>query len=334
MKKIFTLVAAAMMAVSVNAQTVTLDLTKATTELAFDSETGAWTGSFDQTQEVIESQSFIFIHNCNPDWHTWWGFTASNSADNSRRSDYITYQYSNMAQGGIVLDEDGSVKRDENGVLEVSAEVPYLVAYYSEYNGKNSTQMIFNDGMAHEVEGVYVNLNSYAYYNVLEGNPYGRTFNREDDKFTLTIHGVKEDETEATVDVTMASYANGDLSVNRGWKYVDLTSLGAVNELYFTMDSSDSGAYGMNTPGYFCLDKLTIKGETSGVASVNASAPRISYDRASQTVNFGENTFAVIYNASGVQVKAGEGTKMDISSLERGIYVVKASNGGVLKIAN
>ena len=74
-----------MMAASLNAQTITLDLTKSTTELTFDSENGAWTGTFDQAQEVIESQSFIFIHNCNPDWYTWWGFTASNSADNSRR---------------------------------------------------------------------------------------------------------------------------------------------------------------------------------------------------------------------------------------------------------
>ena len=332
MKKIFTLVAAAMMAVSVNAQTVTLDLTKATTELAFDSETGAWTGSFDQTQEVIESQSFIFIHNCNPDWHTWWGFTASNSADNSRRSDYITYQYSNMAQGGIVLNEDGTVKRDENGVLEVSAEVPYLVGYYSEYNGEKSTQMIFNDGLAHEVLGVYVNLNSYAYYNVLEGNPYGREFNREDDAFTLTIHGVNDNGSEAKIDVNLASYSNGDLSVNRGWKYVALTLLGAVNELYFTMSSSDSGVYGMNTPGYFCLDKLTVKADATNVEMVNANTVAISYDRAAQVVNFGENIFAAIYNANGQQVKAGEGTKMDVSNLERGIYVVKAGNSAI-KIA-
>ena len=98
------------------------------------------------------------------------------------------------------------------------------------------------------------------------------------------------------------------------------------------MKSSDSGVYGMNTPGYFCLDKLTVKADATNVEMVNANTVAISYDRAAQVINFGENTFAAIYNANGQQVKAGEGTKMDVSNLERGIYVVKAGNSAI-KIA-
>ncbi|MGM9804000.1 MAG: DUF4465 domain-containing protein [Muribaculaceae bacterium] len=332
MKKLFTLMAAAMLAAGVVAQNVTLDLSKATTELTFDSETGAWTETFNADKTVIESQSFVFKHNAYTAWSSWWGFTVSNSTNNEPRTDYYTYQYSNMAKGGILLNEDGTVKRDENGVIEVSADMPYLVAYYSSYEGDKSTVLVFADGLAHEVVGVYVNLNSYAYYDVINGDGYARALNQDNDKFTLTIHGVKDDKSEAEVEVTLASYNNGDLTINRGWKYVDLTSLGAVNEMYFTMDSSDSGTYGMNTPSYFCLDKLTINGQSSSIESVQQNGVNIAYDRAAQVVNFGEPTFAAIYNTNGQQVKAGEGSSISVSDLESGIYVVKAGSSAI-KIA-
>jgi hypothetical protein len=46
---------------------------------------------------------------------------------------------------------------------------------------------------------------------------------------------------------------------------VDLSSLGEVAELTFSLSSSDVGAWGMNTPNYFALDDLSIEvaGETT-----------------------------------------------------------------------
>ena len=40
------------------------------------------------------------------------------------------------------------------------------------------------------------------------------------------------------------------------WEWVDLTSLGVVYGLEFELTSSDTGAYGMNTPAYFAMDDL------------------------------------------------------------------------------
>ena len=92
-----------------------LDLTNAGSVLEFDAETGAWTDTYNDDSESIESQCFSFVHSSMSDWQTWWGFTVSNSADNSKRDNFITYQFSNMAKGGIVLNEDGTVKLDEAG---------------------------------------------------------------------------------------------------------------------------------------------------------------------------------------------------------------------------
>jgi hypothetical protein len=40
------------------------------------------------------------------------------------------------------------------------------------------------------------------------------------------------------------------------WQYVDLTSLGMIKSLEFTLSSSDIGEWGMNTPAYFAIDTL------------------------------------------------------------------------------
>lgn len=305
---------------------VILDLTKATdAPLQFNEETGSWTGTFDDDAEVIESQSFLFLHNSMADYDTWWGFTASNSADNSARTDYLTYQFSNMAKGGIQLDAEGNIMKDEYGDPVVSAEVPYIVAYYNAYMSARPCDIIFNDGKAHEAVGVYVNLNSYAYYTVEIGNGFSRPFHNSDN-FTLTVHGIAEDETEKTVEVNLASMANGNLTINRSWSYVDLTSLGKVTELYFTMASTDSGTWGMNTPGYFCLDKLMVRAADDVAVTEIGADESISYDRESKTLSLGADSFAVVYDAAGNKVLAAEGPSISVSGLERGVYVAKAGN--------
>lgn len=40
------------------------------------------------------------------------------------------------------------------------------------------------------------------------------------------------------------------------WQWVDLRSLGEVTSIKFSLDGSDSGQWGLNTPAYFCLDNF------------------------------------------------------------------------------
>ena len=311
----------------------TLDLTKATTELTFNEVNGAWTGTFDDDAESIDSQCFVFIHNSMADWGTWWGFTASNSTDNTRPDDTITYQYSNMAKGGIMLSEDGTVMLDEWGNPVCSAEVPYLVAYYSPFMTARPLDMTFADGKSYEAVSAYVNLQSYAYYSMEYGDSFARAFNRTGDKYTLTIHGVAPDDSEKTVVVELASCDNGNLTINRGWRYVDLSPLGEVNEIYFTMKSTDEGSWGDNTPEYFCLDKLIVKDvNPAAIESVGRDNNTINYDRASSTVTVEGIDFAAVYDSMGYMVMSSHDAQFSISSLAAGVYVVKAGNAK-LKIA-
>lgn len=317
---------------SADDQVITLDLTKATTPLEFNPTNGAWTGTFDDEATSIESQCFSFVHGSMGEYQTWWDFTASNSADNGRYENTIEHQWSNMAKGGIALDADGKIMMDDFGAPVVSADVPYIVGYYNAYFGKRPTDIVFNDGKNYKPVGMYVNMDSYPYYSIEFGDAFARAFNNGD-KFTMTVHGVAPDESEKTVDVLLSSYSNGDLTMARGWKYVDLTDLGTVNEIYFTLNSTDTGNYGMNTPGYFCLDKLMVTpAGDAAISNVSANNVAINYDRASKTVTVTGADFAMIRNVAGQTVMSGSQPTFDLSNLPAGVYIISAGNRN-LKIA-
>ena len=48
------------------------------------------------------------------------------------------------------------------------------------------------------------------------------------------------------------------LDIVDSWQRVDLSSLGNIDKIIFELTSTDMGEYGMNTPSYFCLDRLTV----------------------------------------------------------------------------
>ena len=96
---------------------------------------------------------------------------------------------------------------------------------------------------------------------------FGGASGDDPDWFVLTIIG-KDSQglVTDTVDFYLADYTfadnNQDYIVDT-WEYVDLTSLGAVESLEFTLSSSDVGQWGMNTPGYFAMDNLIIPEPTT-----------------------------------------------------------------------
>jgi hypothetical protein len=75
----------------------------------------------------------------------------------------------------------------------------------------------------------------------------------ENDHLLLTIGGSLEGkEVNSTVEFYLAK---GENIVNQ-WTYVDLSTLGKVDELHFTMSGTKTNSYGLTTPAYFCIDNL------------------------------------------------------------------------------
>jgi len=122
------------------------------------------------------------------------------------------------------------------------------------------------------VDGMYITNGTYANLSMLNGDAFAKRFGGEDgtdpDFFLLTIQryfeGVIQPE---KVEFYLADYRfenSADDYIVDEWTWVDLTSLGNVDSLVFSLSSSDvTPGVGMNTPAYFCADNFTLSTTTS-----------------------------------------------------------------------
>lgn len=95
---------------------------------------------------------------------------------------------------------------------------------------------------------------TWAYYAMLNGSAFSKPFGAAD-SMTLHVHGVLNGKDNGkTVDVALAK--NGHIEDQ--WIQADLSALGQVDAMYFTMTSTDSGQWGMNTPAYFAMRRMTL----------------------------------------------------------------------------
>lgn len=61
------------------------------------------------------------------------------------------------------------------------------------------------------------------------------------------------------VEAYLANYREGNTFMLRQWMPVQLTSLGRIHALKIDLQSSDTGASGMNTPAYVAIDCIVVR---------------------------------------------------------------------------
>ena len=114
----------------------------------------------------------------------------------------------------------------------------------------------FKDGKAYKAIECFVTNSTYAYL-ALNGNDgvgVAKTDWGKDDWFKLTVTGFNGDSETGKVEFLLAD----GLNIVDSWQQIDLRKLGMVTRIVFTLSSTDNGDWGMNTPCYFCLDRLTV----------------------------------------------------------------------------
>lgn len=294
--------------------TIVLDLASPLNPEKFEfNDKGVWTETYnDNDYTYWESQIFMFSHLAGGPGSSfggisWDGFTVSRNADDTKQSDWVSNQWGCMAKGGIT-----SV---DNGVVSVSSERPYIVGNYSAWTDK-CLSIMFNDGNAYTALGVYVSNHPWPYYGNIYGDGYASAMTKDGDYFKLTAHGVDAEGNEKTLDFYLARYKDGELKQSKGWEWFDLSGLGEVEEIYFTMDSSDSGNFGMNTAGYFCMDRFTVKGSSpysDGLFVVNEDW----FGHSNGTINFLNNKGEWQYR---VYRKENEGKELGATSQFLAVY--------------
>lgn len=195
-------------------------------------EDGYWNGS-DGSGE-IRSGTISFKNNYNQEWGSWSGFALSTKIDTWTRG--LSNQYSAITGEGI----DGSST--------------YAVGFYSSFDGDSELVLDF----PHTLPGLYVTNTTYAYWSMKEGDQYAKKF-EQGDWFKLTIEGRNSAGDIAGRQVVyLADFRSGASSpyILDTWKWVDLASMGPVKRLSFSLESTDVGEWGMNTPAYFAMDNV------------------------------------------------------------------------------
>ena len=200
---------------------------------------GIWVAP-NEGENELPSGGWIFTNSSYPSWGFWGGFTVSNRTDLNQSG--MNAQYTAITGCGY----DGSSQ--------------YAVAYT--YGVQ--TDVYAADGQSHTVTGCYVTNNLWAYQHVLEGEsgvtPFGGTSGNDPDWFKLTATGKNASgQTVGTLDFYLADYRFDDNTqdyVLDTWEWFDLSPLGEVASISFSLSSTKSNYGGMITPAYFCMDNF------------------------------------------------------------------------------
>ncbi|MBQ7462057.1 MAG: DUF4465 domain-containing protein [Bacteroidaceae bacterium] len=192
----------------------------------------------DDDREFFTSGDYAFASGCMSDWDYWYWFGYANHTETKYET--LDDQWNNIVGGGY----DGSAT--------------YGVAFAAEFNGPCYVSLLTAPAV---VPGFYITNSAYAYTSMTGGDPYAKKFGKGD-WFLLTITGYDAaNEVTGTKEYYLADLRDEATAyIINDWRYVDLSSLGTVAKLGFALSSSDSGAYGMNTPAYFCFDNFGAEG--------------------------------------------------------------------------
>ena len=314
---------------------VMLDLTQPTNPETFAfNTTGEWTETYNDVDYTHwDSQALRFSHLIGGPGSSygglaWNGFTVSKNASNQATDYFPDSQWGCMAQGGI--------EAISNGTAIVNSERPYIVANYSSWETQNSLSITFNDGNLYTLNGMYVTNSPYPYYTNIAGDDFSNGLTNEGDYFKVIAHGVKADNTVETAEFILAEFKNGSLQQVTEWTWWDLSTLGTIKEVYFTMESTDVGQWGMNTPAYFCIDRIMASNPVeSGIEEsvVNNNTTEIYYSANNIYVTTANATVVKVYSVNGIEVLSqmiSEGTtSVSTATLANGIYVVKVGGEAI-----
>lgn len=183
------------------------------------------------------------------------------------------------------------------------------------------------------VEGMSVNNTAYTYFVIRDGNMFSGLFGGESgddpDFFFLTVRGFSDGElTTDSVNFYLADYRFEDNEqdyIVEDWEFVNLSSLGGVDSLELTLNSSDFNDLGILTPAYIAIDNV-ITASPSSVRSVT-DLPKVNLfpnpakSEVRLTTTGGLTGAYELYNLFGQRVAAGQWDgALDLTGMVAGTY--------------
>ncbi len=215
----------------------------------------------------------------------------------------------------------------------------YAVAYQSYDPAKN----LFRLPTEYQMGWAYLTNTTIAYRSMQLGDGFAKKFGgitgNDPDffkvQFTGWYNGIAKTD---TVDFYLADYRDTNSSndyIIKDWTICNLSALGKCDSITYVLRSSDTSAFGMNTPAYFCMDDIQMI--FTGVEELNSTSlisifpnPFNEYIIISNREN--ESLKAELITIDGktihaIHVNQHEETRLLTSSLPHGFYAIRITQG-------
>jgi len=177
------------------------------------------------------------------------------------------YSYNNQCSVYNTGSADGANKGAGAGGSNTFAVINgYEDLAWAMFKGAPSFNMTAN--AEYLVESIEICPSSYLYGIITEGNAFGndpgKTLAEAKGWFKILAYGYDAQGNPTNggnpVEKYICDYRTGaNIAIASTWQTWDLTALGRVNKVKFSFEGSDTGAYGLNTPAYMCIDNITLR---------------------------------------------------------------------------
>ena len=300
-----------------------------------------WDGIY--SNSPLQADGLIFSHTAPYGDGYYEGFIASKNTDTQNHLDaagWTANQWGCMARGGV------DPKSNHSFNSKAIEGKPFLINYFSAYSLSTSdygtSYITTANNATFKPQGIYVCNAPWGYHGCISGDGFASPLVAEGGYYKVTFNGVNiERGTTQQVDFFLAERKYSDRNqdnvideadnyTNDHWAWCDLTSLGEVDIIYISMDSSDKGDYGMNTSTLVCLDGMEVVA-TTAINKIEKPINNIYATNGHIYLDLQDEQEIAIYNASGMSVahiQAAAGRSMHaLQHLPHGIYIVKLNDG-------
>ena len=269
----------------------------------------------------FQSGNLFFPNTYDSNYESWLGWAISNITDNT--SPGFGNQFSAISGSGY------------------NESTNYAISY----SFGSTIIQLQDEAVGKEMAGMYVTNSTYAYLSMKDGDAFSKKFGGatgdDPDFFLLTIKGILDGTpSQDSINFYLADYRFDENSMDYlidEWTYVDLSSLGNVDELEFQLSSSDNGQFGMNTPSYFCVDNLESTDGTTSVELFEEKPIKLYPNPTSSVIHIdgisGSFQYKIV-DQTGRKVLSGDGidkSVIDLGAINKGIYFIEFRNNEIKK---
>ena len=132
----------------------------------------------------------------------------------------------------------------------------FAIVYDGGAWGSNPAALVMSDKTARQIESLQITNTAYTLNSLMNGDSYSAPM-AADGFFKVTATGYLGDEVTGTEEFYLA---HGGVFIT-GWTSWDLSKLGAVDKVVFSISGSPDlyGEYGFNAPSYFAIDDVAVR---------------------------------------------------------------------------